>query len=202
MIIAQEEPVDVFTELSGGQTIVGADGVQHPWQITDAWSDAELNAIGVYRVPEATVPKGRSVVSSSISRVDGVVTQVLVFGDLVADLTAYNAAARYAIETRGLNVSLGFKVRTDRQSQLQIDSTATHASMTGSVDVQWKADDGTFHSLTSAQVKNMSLEVTNHVQGCFGTEASTKDQIVSGAVVTAEAIDAIYAAIPDTVGAK
>lgn len=35
------------------------EGVQHPWQVTELWSDADLAAINVFRVPEPTIPEGK-----------------------------------------------------------------------------------------------------------------------------------------------
>lgn len=74
-IIVQETSQGVFTQLPYGQTISVGEA-QQSWQIVELWSDADLKKIGVYRVAPATAPDGYKIVSTTIKRVDGVVTQV------------------------------------------------------------------------------------------------------------------------------
>jgi hypothetical protein len=76
-LIVIENPSNTFTELTPGQNIVDTSGVQHPWQITDVWTDADLEALNIYRVASASVPANSQVTSYTFSRVNGVVTQVL-----------------------------------------------------------------------------------------------------------------------------
>lgn len=76
-IIVRETQAGVFTEALWGQTFVVGD-VQHGWQVVELWSDADLAEIGFYRVTPATAPEGYRIVSASIQRVNGVVTQVAV----------------------------------------------------------------------------------------------------------------------------
>lgn len=76
-IVVRETQAGVFTEVVWGKTFVVGD-VQHGWQVVELWSDAELAEIGIYRVEPATAPEGYHIVSASIQRVNGVVTQVAV----------------------------------------------------------------------------------------------------------------------------
>jgi hypothetical protein len=50
-----------LVELAERTTIIGPDGVQHPYNVVSVWSDADLAKIGVYRVARAEVPKGHRV---------------------------------------------------------------------------------------------------------------------------------------------
>jgi hypothetical protein len=76
-IIAQESSAGTFTQLTFGQSFMVGD-VQHGWQVVELWSDEDLADIGIYRVALAIPPADEEIVSASIERVDGVVTQVLV----------------------------------------------------------------------------------------------------------------------------
>jgi hypothetical protein len=75
--VVQETTPDVFTEVQFGASISFGD-VLHPWQITELWTDTELEALGVFRVAPAVPPNENAVVTGySFSRVDGKVTQLL-----------------------------------------------------------------------------------------------------------------------------
>ena len=75
---------DTGFDLWAGQEI---DGVMHPRNIDTLWSDADLNAIGLFRPAEADpVPEGKRVVSTSVQRVNGAVKYVHELEDLPANL--------------------------------------------------------------------------------------------------------------------
>lgn len=76
-IIVRETSPNMFEVLPYGQSIRN-DGVLHPWQIVDLWSDAQLAAEKIYKVTRAVVPGDKYVVSQSFARnAQGVVEQVL-----------------------------------------------------------------------------------------------------------------------------
>jgi hypothetical protein len=77
MYIVREFPTDTFTELMRNEAIIVGE-VTHPWQITELWSDDELAAINLYRVPQVALGTQDTITSYSFSRVDGVVTQIAV----------------------------------------------------------------------------------------------------------------------------
>jgi hypothetical protein len=54
-----------LTEIFQPDTIVGTDGVQHPWDIVNVWSSADLLALGIYLVSDATIPAGKQQVAGS-----------------------------------------------------------------------------------------------------------------------------------------
>jgi hypothetical protein len=90
-MFAIENPANTFTEVPNFSDfeLVDAEGVRvtHTWQITEHWTDAELAAIGVYRVTLATVPAAYRIASYTIQRVAGVVTQVATFALNVESLS-------------------------------------------------------------------------------------------------------------------
>lgn len=101
-IIVQETTPGAFTESVFGQTFVVGD-VQHSWQVVELWSDADLAEIGVYRVAPATAPDGYQIVSASIHRVNGVVTQVAVTAPLPPPILKASARQiRLAMNLLGL----------------------------------------------------------------------------------------------------
>ncbi|MDO1582439.1 hypothetical protein [Rhizobium oryzicola] len=79
--------------------------VRYPLNIADLWSDAELEAIGLYRpLPADPVPAGKMVKGSAVSRVSGVVKWV---NDLV-DLPPPLVTADDVIAERERRLALGF----------------------------------------------------------------------------------------------
>lgn len=82
MIIVRETAPDTFAGLSPSARIEGPDGVQHPWQIVDLWSDAELEALGIYRLPDIIVPEGKRLASYTFGRLDGSVVALPEFEDI------------------------------------------------------------------------------------------------------------------------
>jgi hypothetical protein len=75
--VVQETTPGAFVEVQFGESISIGE-VLHPWQITELWADAELEAIGVFRVDPAVPPNENAVVIDySFSRVEGKVVQLL-----------------------------------------------------------------------------------------------------------------------------
>jgi hypothetical protein len=93
------------------------DGVLYPLYIGTLWSDAQLEAIGLYRpLPADTVPEGKMVISTSPEWVEGVLKYVHVLEDeppyfpdltsrqfwLALVLTGHYDDVKAAIELEGL----------------------------------------------------------------------------------------------------
>jgi hypothetical protein len=108
-----ENPANNFTELQPGITITDLNGVMHPWQIIDLWSDTDLAAINIYRVTPATVPAGQQVTSYTYQRVNGVVTQVLTF--VVLPRIATPRQIRLAMNQQGVRDTIEAWVKTQSQ---------------------------------------------------------------------------------------
>jgi hypothetical protein len=86
----------------------------------------------------------------------------------VANLVAYAAAKRYAVETGGIVVA-GVKVATDRDSQAMIGNAFAYIQASNATSVRFKAASG-WVTLSADQVKALALAIGAHVQAAFATE--------------------------------
>ena len=66
----------------------------------------------------------------------------------------------------------GVAVQTDDLSQQRIVGAALAASMDPQAEVNWKAADGTFVTLSAPQIIAIAQGVRAHVQACFDREAA------------------------------
>lgn len=89
-------------------------------------------------------------------------------------LTHLIASRRWEEESAGTDAKLAdgrtVRVMTDATSQSKLTGLLVVASAQP-ISVQWKCADGTFASLTSADVPLMAGAVFAHVQKCFAREA-------------------------------
>lgn len=95
---------------------------------------------------------------------------------------------RWRLETAGLRIG-GSSIRTDRESQALI--TGAYISLKDGLvpSVDWKAEGGSWVTLTLAEVAPIAQAVTQHVQACFSAEKALAAQIE--ACTTIEAVQAI-----------
>lgn len=114
-----------------------------------------------------------------------------------AELTAYAASKRYAVETGGIVVD-GVTVATDRESQAMLTGAAAYVATSGAASIRWKSAAG-WVDLTAAQVTALATAVGAHVQAAFATEAEVDAAITAGTLTTTAEIDA--AAWPPNGGA-
>ena len=85
MYIIREIEPDVFEEMVYPHSIVAPDGTQYPWQITELWSDAELETLNIYRVEPVEPPEGKRLVSYEFGRDgNGEVVYIPTFEDIPA----------------------------------------------------------------------------------------------------------------------
>lgn len=76
-LVVKEVALNQFEELLPGLSITTPDGILHPWQITELWTDAELEFINIYRVEPTPIPEGKTSTGYTFARdEDGVVRQV------------------------------------------------------------------------------------------------------------------------------
>lgn len=112
--------------------------------------------------------------------------------DLDAALAAYDhqtetskkqagliADARYRAETAGLTVN-GIAVYTDRTTQNKLTAAALRASRDPSYTVDWKCSDGSFITLTAAQIIEVADAVGDYVQACYSREAELLTAVADG----------------------
>lgn len=92
-----------------------------------------------------------------------------VLEDLKADKKLEIAAARFAAETGGMDVS-GMRIDTSRESQGLITGAAVQAMVDGSYTCNWKTGAG-FVTLDAETIMAVATAVRQHVQACFDKEA-------------------------------
>lgn len=100
---------------------------------------------------------------------------------------------RWQREVGGVNVG-GTKIRTDRESQAQITSTLTSLEQGLLSSVDFKAQDGTWITLTLDEVKAVARAVAQHVQQSFTIERQLVEMVDA-----AETIEEVQAINPDVV---
>lgn len=77
MIIVQKQSNN-FIVLNSGQNIVENNGIIHPWNIVDLWSDAQLATLNIFRVKEPSIPEGQEISGpSKFEMVNGTVEEIL-----------------------------------------------------------------------------------------------------------------------------
>jgi hypothetical protein len=75
--VVQETETNTFAEVGYGASIV-VGNVVHPWQITELWPPAELEAIGVFHVDPAPAPPLGSIIKGyRFERNESVIVQIL-----------------------------------------------------------------------------------------------------------------------------
>lgn len=96
--------------------------------------------------------------------------------DPIGDQIAFK---RYERETAGITTA-GYTVFTDRPSQMKLTSVALRASQDSSYSVDWKLTDGTFVTLTGAQITAIANAVGDYVQACYTREATLLAAVAAG----------------------
>lgn len=103
-------------------------------------------------------------------------------------LTGRLADVRFAIETAGVELPDGSRIRTDRESQAQINSAYT-TLRDGMVDAaDFKGANG-WVAITLTEITPIATAVARHVQPCFTAERRVSEQIEAAG--TAEELVAI-----------
>jgi hypothetical protein len=94
--------------------------------------------------------------------------------DKRAPCLATLAAARYRREIAGLTIAaLGGKTyATDRDSQSKIGLASAAAGAGAFATVNWKCADGSFTTLTAAQVQQLFMAAVGYVKACYDNEAA------------------------------
>lgn len=98
------------------------------------------------------------------------------------------AAARYAAETGGIEVS-GARIATDRGSQALLTAAVVSARLDPEFKTRWKCAEGHFVTLDAFQLRAIGDAVIAHVEACFAREGELCEQI--DAAQTPEELDTI-----------
>jgi len=117
----KETSPDVFEPLEGDLTYgEGNDAVTIPFFNFTIWAEADRNAIGVYSVELVDTPEGKTLVSSSVKRVNGVPTYIPVFSDIVPTQVAL-WQARAVLKEKGLFDTVDAFVEANKASNPVLD---------------------------------------------------------------------------------
>jgi hypothetical protein len=92
------------------------------------------------------------------------------------------AARRYEVETGGITIG-GAEIKTDRESQAQLNSAFTCLQAGLIADTPWKAVNG-WVTVTLAEIQPIAQAVAAHVRDCFATEKAHADVIAALSTVS------------------
>ncbi len=85
------------------------------------------------------------------------------------------AAHRYIIETSGIDVN-GMRVKTDRESQAQLNGAYSTLKAGFITETPWKAD-GAWVTVTLETIEPVARAVALHVNQCFTAEEIVENQL-------------------------
>lgn len=97
------------------------------------------------------------------------------------------AEHRFNIETKSISVN-GILIRTDRESQAQLQCTVTAIQQGFSSTISWKGENG-WLDLDASQIAALAPIVIYYVQTCFANERAIS--LLIDAATSAEELDAI-----------
>jgi hypothetical protein len=113
---------------------------------------------------------------------------------------SYNADARYRRASGGLIISSISSVAffSDPVARNTLANANEYAKATPH-NTDWKFSDGSFTSLTPAQLATATAAMAAFVQSCFTKESENLTAINGGSMTTIAQIDAAFAAVPNVV---
>ena len=100
------------------------------------------------------------------------------------------SALRYKKEIQGVDTPHG-RISTDRESQMMLANTIAFVTAQPQ-DVVWKKEDGTFVTLTHADLANVAGIVLHHVESCFRQEAAVVESLLAAEDVTKVDVEAHF----------
>lgn len=92
------------------------------------------------------------------------------------ELNDHVAQKRFAVETGGVTLPDGTTIKTDRESQAQLSSAYTSLKNGLIPSTQWKAD-GTWLTVTLAEIEPIAQAVAVHVANSFNKEKAHQEAI-------------------------
>lgn len=97
-------------------------------------------------------------------------------GEHKAHLKALVAERRWLVETGGLTLASGVRIKTGREDRAAFAGALAEMEAAGLASIDFKAETG-FVELTPADMRGIASEVTIHVQSSFSTERTHIDAI-------------------------
>jgi hypothetical protein len=118
-----------------------------------------------------------------------------------SQLAAYSGDARYRRENSGVTItSIGGSVpfASDLAARNAVDTAWGYMNAKGTVNsISWKMPDGSFITMTTAQVTTLMGHLSTFIQACFECESDNLAPINGATMTTQAEIDAAFAAIPN-----
>jgi hypothetical protein len=114
--------------------------------------------------------------------------------EIATSLPAYAADVRWRTMSGGITVN-GLPVATDSLAMGNLNSASLYAQSDPTATFAWKLEDGSFVTLSAADVAALQAAVSEFGQSCYACEDTTLDGIEGGTITTTEEIDAAFAAI-------
>lgn len=177
----------IFT--SAQDVVIG--GNHYPAQIFSLWTEAQLNAIGIYvAVYSDSAPTRFHTSSNPVGVLSGTTVNVTrtwtapALADAQAAANAIVDQARIAACAAGTVIS-GIPVQTDAYSVLLIIGNYLYAVQDNTHTMNWRKADGTYISLNATQIATAAKGVMNFLQTQFTTEQTRQTAIASAASVAA-----------------
>lgn len=88
------------------------------------------------------------------------------------------SAARYALETGGINLPGGSRISTDRDSQAMITGALLTVQRNPAAIIDWKGETG-WVQLDKPAVEAIADAVSHHVQACFSAERAKHEALAA-----------------------
>lgn len=103
----------------------------------------------------------------------------------VAELKAYAAAKRWAVETGGIVLPGGVQVTTDERTRGVITAAYVQAGADPAFTIpNWKLATGVYVTLDAATIFAIGDAITAHVQACFSANAAIDSRIADETYTT------------------
>lgn len=133
------------------------------------------------------------------NQTDDALQDVLAPYGMFVNLAYYSADARYRRENSGITItSIGGAIPfgSDLASRNAVDTAWGYMNSKGTTNsISWKMADGSFITMSTAQVTTLMTDISTFIQYCFETENANLAAINGGTMTTREQIDAAFAAI-------
>jgi Domain of unknown function (DUF4376) len=132
------------------------------------------------------------------NQTDASLQEVLTPVGMFANLTYYAANVRFNRASGGVTVTglSAIPFLTDTVNRNTINSAWSYSqAQTGTYSVQWKMSDGSWVTLSKAQLATLNNDVSDFVEKCFACEKTTIDAVNAGTITTQAQVDSAFAAV-------
>ncbi len=178
--------------------------VSHSLNIAELWTEAELNAAGLYRVVPFEVPAGQQITGGPTYALVGNEVQESYATEPIppptqADLITYANAKQWAVATSGRTVTVAgapIYFNTSSESMGLMTGKAVRLQQPDPpATVQWQSGPTTFETIAAADFLAAATEIADFVQATFDALPGLIANIGNGTVTSMAQIDAVFDAL-------